>query len=186
MGYSSSFNKSDLGLQKIGCLKSYRGFLFGTLDDNACSLKEHLGDATKMNDILVDQSDEGLEMLPGASSYTYNGNWKLQTENGVDGFHLEAIHGNYVATIMNRQKLQGVKDKVKQVDVATIASGKSKLASGYYDFGHEHCMSWSEADERGAAHKPLHVSGRKGMVIAYILAFSFNMFCCPKRYPKTY
>ena len=160
VGYSDHFSKDDLGLQPIGHIESYRGFVFGTLDDDACTLQEHLGDSTHMIDMLVDQSDEGLEVVPGATSYTYNGNWKLQAENGVDGFHLEAIHGNYVMTIVNRQKIQGAKDKVKPVDVAAIASGKSKLANGYYDFGHGHVVLWAEADGAGTAHRPLHISGR--------------------------
>lgn len=33
-----------------------------------------------MIDLMVDQSPEGLEVLRGASTYVYDGNWKLQTE----------------------------------------------------------------------------------------------------------
>ena len=38
--------------------------------------------------MIVDQSPEGLEVLRGASTYTYDGNWKLQAENGADGYHV--------------------------------------------------------------------------------------------------
>jgi len=27
-----------------------------------------------------------MEVLNGASTYVYDGNWKLQTENGADGY----------------------------------------------------------------------------------------------------
>jgi benzoate/toluate 1,2-dioxygenase alpha subunit len=37
---------------------------------------------------MVDQSAEGLEVLKGASTYTYDGNWKVQAENGADGYHV--------------------------------------------------------------------------------------------------
>ena len=48
-------------------------------------LDDHLGDTRLIIDMLVDQSPEGLEVLRGASTYTYDGNWKVQAENGADG-----------------------------------------------------------------------------------------------------
>ena len=158
VGYSDDFTKDDLGLQKIGNIESYRGFVFGVLDDNACTLKEHLGETTHMIDMLVDQSDDGLEIIPGATSYTYDGNWKLQAENGVDGYHLESIHGNYVMTIANRKKLQGEQDKVKPVDVGALAGGTTPLPAGYYDLGNGHVALWAKFPS--AADRPLHVGGR--------------------------
>lgn len=158
VGYSECFTKDDLGLQKIGNIGNYRGFIFGVIDDDACSLEEYLAEAKHALDLLADQSDEGLEILPGATSYTYNGNWKLQAENGVDGYHLEAIHGNYVMTIANRKKIQAEKDPVKPVDVGAIASGTSELPGGYFDLGQGHVMLWAEFPS--AADRPLHVGGR--------------------------
>ena len=40
--------------------------------------------------MIVDQSPEGLEVLRGSSTYTYDGNWKVQAENGADGYHVSA------------------------------------------------------------------------------------------------
>ena len=66
------------------------------------SLEEHLGDTTKVIDMLVDQSPDGLEVLRGSSTYTYDGNWKVQAENGADGYHVTATHWNYAATTSRR------------------------------------------------------------------------------------
>ena len=52
--------------------------------------------------MVVDESPEGLEVLRGSSSYIYEGNWKLQAENGADGYHVCAIHWNYAATQARR------------------------------------------------------------------------------------
>ena len=52
--------------------------------------------------MLVDQSPEGLEVLGGSSTYTYDGNWKVQAENGADGYHVTATHWNYAATTSRR------------------------------------------------------------------------------------
>jgi len=158
VGYSDSFSKDDLGLQKIGNIESYRGFVFGVIDDNACTLKEYLRDATHMIDLMVDQSEEGLEIIPGATTYTYDGNWKLQAENGVDGYHLEAIHGNYVMTIMNRAKLQGANDKVKPVEVGKMAGGTTEKPAGYFSYGNGHVTLYGELPN--PTDRPLHLGGR--------------------------
>ncbi|AFT66539.1 MULTISPECIES: Rieske 2Fe-2S domain-containing protein [Cycloclasticus] len=159
VGYSESFDKDNLGLQTIGDIESYRGFVFGVLDDNACSLKEFLGEATHSIDLLVDQAEGGLEVLPGITTYTYNGNWKLQAENGVDGYHLEAIHGNYVMTLANRKKIQAENDAVKAADVGAMSTGSTgELPGGYYHFGNGHVMLWGKFPS--AQDRPLYVGGQ--------------------------
>ncbi len=163
VGYSDAFSKDELGLQKIGDIGSYRGFVFGVLDDNACTLDEYLRDAKQMIDLLVDQSEEGLEILPGATTYTYDGNWKLQAENGVDGYHLEAIHGNYVMTIANRAKLKKDADKVKSVAVGELASGTTEMPAGYFSYGNGHVTLYGELPN--PQDRPLHVGGRMPDII---------------------
>ena len=163
VGYSDAFSKDELGLQKIGNIGSYRGFVFGVLDDNACTLDEYLRDAKQMIDLLVDQSEEGLEILPGATTYTYDGNWKLQAENGVDGYHLEAIHGNYVMTIANRAKLKKDADKVKSVAVGELASGTTEMPAGYFSYGNGHVTLYGELPN--PQDRPLHVGGRMPDII---------------------
>src|ERR1700741_4981588 len=75
-------------LTKVARFGSYRGFLFGSLNPDVLPLEEYLGDSTKVIDLLVDQSPEGLEVLRGTSTYTLHGNWKVQIENGADGYHV--------------------------------------------------------------------------------------------------
>ncbi len=58
----------------------------------------------KIIDLIVDQSPDGLEVLRGSSTYIYDGNWKLQTENGADGYHVSAVHWNYAATTSRRKE----------------------------------------------------------------------------------
>ncbi len=72
-GYPDTFNvDGSHDLTHIAKFDSYRGFLFGSLNADVLPLEEHLGDATKVIDMLVDQSPEGLEVLRGASTYTYD------------------------------------------------------------------------------------------------------------------
>ena len=118
--------------------ESYRGFLFGSLNPDVLPLREHLGEAAKIIDMIVDQSPEGLEVLRGSSTYVYDGNWKLQTENGADGYHVSAVHWNYAATTSRRKEAE-------QVDTtrAMSAGGWAKQGGGFYSFENGHLLLWT-------------------------------------------
>ena len=108
-GYPEQFNKDGShDMPKVPRFESYRGFLFGSLNPDVLPLQEHLGETTKMIDMMVDASPEGLEVLKGASTYTYDGNWKVQAENGADGYHVAATHWNYAATTARRSTGESV------------------------------------------------------------------------------
>ena len=138
-GYPDAFNKGGShNLTKIARFESYRGFLFGSLNPNVVPLKDHLGEAAKIIDMIVDQSPEGLEVLRGSSTYVYDGNWKLQTENGADGYHVTAVHWNYAATTGRRKEAEQV-DNVR----AMSAGGWAKQGGGFYSFENGHLLLWT-------------------------------------------
>ena len=139
-GYPEQFNTDGShDLTKVAKFENYRGFLFGSLSEDVQPLKDYLGDACKMIDMIVDQADEGLEVLRGASTYTYDGNWKLQAENGADGYHVSAVHWNYVATTAHRTD-DGKEDDIK----ATDASKWAKQRGGFHAYENGHILLWTE------------------------------------------
>lgn len=139
-GYPETFNKEGShDLTKVARFESYRGFLFGSLKADVLPLEEHLGDATKVIDSIVDQSPEGLEVLRGSSTYTYDGNWKVQAENGADGYHVTAVHWNYAATTARRTAGDSA-NTTKAMD-----AGKwGKVKGGFYSYDHGHLLLWQE------------------------------------------
>src|SRR6201981_1806056 len=138
-GYPATFNKNGShDLTKVARFDSYRGFLFGSLNGDVKPLKEHLGEATKIIDMIVDQSPNGLEVLRGSSSYIYDGNWKLQTENGADGYHVSAVHWNYAATTARRKDTH-TGDHIR----AMSAGGWAKQGGGFYSFDNGHLLLWT-------------------------------------------
>ncbi|MFF7601930.1 benzoate 1,2-dioxygenase large subunit [Streptomyces mirabilis] len=139
-GYPEQFNTDGShDLTKVARFESYRGFLFGSLNADVKPLTDHLGDAATVIDMIVDQSPEGLEVLRGSSTYTYDGNWKLQTENGADGYHVSATHWNYAATQARRTAGESSND-TKTMD----AGGWSKQRGGFYSFEHGHLLLWTK------------------------------------------
>lgn len=137
-GYPEDFNKDgshDLRRVKLG---NYRGFLCGSLNHDVPEIEEYLGETTKLIDLIVDQSDEGVEVLRGSSTYTFDGNWKLQAENGADGYHVSSLHWNYVQTTSRRGQ-EGKEDKIKAND----ASKWDQQRGGFYAFDHGHILLWN-------------------------------------------
>ena len=136
--YPENFNKDGShDLRRVPKFESYRGFLFGSLNPDVPSLEEHLGDTTTVIDMLVDQSPEGLEVLRGSSTYVYDGNWKLQTENGADGYHVSSTHWNYAATTSRRTSGEST-NETRAMDAGTWG----KQGGGYYSFPHGHMLLW--------------------------------------------
>lgn len=123
-------------LKHLPRFENYRGFLFGSLSDDVVPLTEHLGETTKIIDNIVDQAPEGLEVLRGTSTYTFDGNWKLGAENGADGYHVSSVHWNYTSTMERRNYDKG---GTRAVD----ANGWSKSMGGFYSYENGHMMLWT-------------------------------------------
>jgi benzoate/toluate 1,2-dioxygenase subunit alpha len=138
--YPESFDRLDHGLVPIPRLENYRGFLFGSLSPAADDLATYLGEARMFIDMLVDQAPQGLEVVRGSTDYTYNGNWKLQTENGVDGYHFDIVHRTFVGVIQRR--VAAKTDAVRAVDVGRLE--KPGIGSGCYDLGNGHALLWTD------------------------------------------
>lgn len=138
-GYPDGFEKKALGLRRLA-VANYKGFIFVTLNEEAEPLEDYLADAKVFIDILVEQSPSGLEVLKGSSTYTFNGNWKLQAENGVDGYHVAATHANYVQTLKNRASSTTKGQKTKAMNVGDLPNARG----GYYDLKNGHTLIWSD------------------------------------------
>ncbi len=138
--YPALFESQDHGLSRIPRLTNYRGFVFASLNPNVPELDEHLGAARTAIDMLADQAPEGLEVLRGSADYTFAGNWKLQVENGVDGYHFDVVHRSFLGVIQRRAAAQH--DAVKALDVQQLEA--STLATGSYDLGHGHSLLWTD------------------------------------------
>lgn len=138
-GYPASFDKSRLGLRPVPRFESYRGFYFGCFDEHIEPLADYLGDARTFIDLLVDQGPNGIEVLKGAATYSFRGNWKLQAENGIDGYHPTTVHKNFADT--QRQRLRANAGSGAPKTLELIPTGPTGNA-GYFDFGNGHGVMW--------------------------------------------
>jgi len=91
-GYPDDFDRSAYGLVPVSRMANYRGLIFISLSEVGPTFDEYLAPARKYVDAWLGRSPvEQIEVLLPPHRYEYPGNWKLQAENGYDGYH-----GNYV------------------------------------------------------------------------------------------
>ena len=94
--YGPNFDRSELSLKEPPRVESYRGFYFVSFNPHVEDLVTYLAGARDYLDMIVDQSEEGMRVVPGSNRYTMKANWKLLAENSLDGYHLVPTHKTYV------------------------------------------------------------------------------------------
>ena len=95
--YDPDFNRDgDANLVHVPRFEVYRDFAFICFDPSALTLREYLAGAADYLDILADQSDVGMTIIGGTQEYSIAANWKLLTENSIDGYHAATTHATYL------------------------------------------------------------------------------------------
>ncbi|MGZ5939974.1 MAG: aromatic ring-hydroxylating oxygenase subunit alpha, partial [Rhizomicrobium sp.] len=82
-------------LTAVPRLENYRGLYFLNFDRNAMSLSDYLADAKAYLDVVMDQTETGMEIVGGTQEYSIRANWKLLVENSFDGYHAATTHSTY-------------------------------------------------------------------------------------------
>jgi benzoate/toluate 1,2-dioxygenase subunit alpha len=144
--YTPAFDGQSHDLARLPAFADYKGFLFGSLVPTM-PLEEHLGDAATLLDLVADQSEDGMELIPGAVTFTYDGNWKLQLENCSDAYHFTSAHPSYIRLLELRKE---------KPDEATIGSVWAEnpawseeaegIQGGSYSFPGGHVLNWGRMD----------------------------------------
>ena len=76
--------------------ESYRDFHFIWFDPGIESLSDYLGPVREYLDVICDQAEAGMTMVGGTQEYSIRANWKLLTENSIDGYHALTTHATYL------------------------------------------------------------------------------------------
>ena len=182
--YAEAFQAREHNLQKVARFDSYRGLLFASLAADVPALDEYLGEAKRGIDLVVDQSPQGIELVPGAVSFTYNGNWKFQLENSSDVYHFVSTHTSYVEVLDKRRKARAgaVAAKSAAGSVYEDMGAYTAARRGSFTFAHGHVLMWGE--NPGAAVRPLYpalpeIEARVGPVMAKWMMYVRNLTLFP-------
>lgn len=88
--YGERLDKDELGLAPVAKVESYAGFVFGCFDPDAPPLSEYLGDLTWYMDSFTARA--GVELLGPPVKSVMHCNWKVPSENFLDGYHVGWTH----------------------------------------------------------------------------------------------
>ena len=134
--YPPGFAEENHDLAPVARFAGYKGFLFASLSTDVPPLEEHLGESRAFLDLVADQSPRGLELIAGTITYTFEGNWKLQFENGLDFYHFASTHASYVEVSKQRQQRHGIEAGPRWSEAETSDQGT-------FNFGRGHAVMWS-------------------------------------------
>lgn len=144
--YSEAFDRDSHDLAALARLGDYRGFLFGSLAAEVPSLDDYLGEARTLLDLIVDQSAEGLELVPGAVTFTYEANWKLQLENCSDQYHFSSVHPSYLKLLDHRAETQWMGATRNMWDPNRRRDAHGEATGGSFNFANGHVLNWRMPD----------------------------------------
>lgn len=134
--YGDNFDKSRLNLRRPPRVDEYRGFVFASMSETGLSLLEHIsGPAREQLDYFCDLSPEGEVLVQcGATKLAYDGNWKLQMENTIDGYHPNFTHQSFFSSI---ERITGSKPGIFKGDslseVRDLGMGHTNIDTRAYN-----------------------------------------------------
>ena len=121
-GYGPDFDKSEFDLKEVR-VESYKGFIFGTLNQEASDLIDYLGNARPLLDQWIEHngSPDQLIVRNNAHRMILNGNWKFVYDNAGDGYHVAFSHRSLLA--IDQRYEQGTDNADKGKDMVYFKNG---------------------------------------------------------------
>lgn len=103
-GYGDDLGElKSRGLQRVAHLASHRGFVFAHAGEPQRSLAEQLAPVDSyLERFNASVPGEHVQLAEPPYRYTYDGNWKYQLENAVDGYHPALVHLSFMKVMGRR------------------------------------------------------------------------------------
>lgn len=141
--HAPAFDDLSHDLARLPAFAEHKGFLFGSVVADAPPLSAHLGEAARLLDLIVEESPQGIELVPGSVSFTYRGNWKLQLENASDAYHFTSTHPSYFKVLERRAAHpDGQTARSVWENDQPWSEGAAGVQGGSYSFDHGHVLNW--------------------------------------------
>jgi p-cumate 2,3-dioxygenase alpha subunit len=95
-GYGPAFDKQEMGLKSPPRITNYRGLVFLSFDPNIEDFVTYVANAKEQLDLIMDQSEAGMEVVGGTHLYSSHANWKMLVENSLESYHVAPLHKSYI------------------------------------------------------------------------------------------
>jgi benzoate/toluate 1,2-dioxygenase subunit alpha len=126
----ADLDRSKMGLPAASLVDSYRGFVFASFNPDVPPLRTHLHDVLPYIDAFVEHArGYELQVSPDANEALYNGNWKMQLENNVDGYHLSFTHQSLFSVLQRRtgRRSRYIDGRAEGATTETFANGHAVM-----------------------------------------------------------
>ena len=95
--YRDNLDRSKWGLAKAAQVDSYNGFYFATMDPDAPSLYDYLGEVGRVG-LSIPVAHGDVVALEGVQKNVIDCNWKISVDNLFDWYHVMYSHASANAT----------------------------------------------------------------------------------------
>lgn len=130
-GYGSSIQELRArGLERVEHVESRFGFVFAHAGTPDRTIDEHLAPAAPyLERFNASVPGQGVVLAHPPYRYRYDGNWKFQIENAVDGYHPSIVHLSFMKVVGRRTGEQSnpYKSDDGPVRVRALANGHMVL-----------------------------------------------------------
>lgn len=135
-GYGENFDqvRARTAMSQVANVATYRGFIFCSVNAPAQPFEEYIAPVRAAIDQLCDLSPEGEVVLSaGWLRHRTRCNWKVITENEVDGYHVRFVHRSLFTATSTRQS------ETKPDATVVLGNGHNALSFSetYRHSGHE-------------------------------------------------
>jgi phenylpropionate dioxygenase-like ring-hydroxylating dioxygenase large terminal subunit len=160
--YGEDFRREEMGLVKVPRMAQYRGLVFGSLSPAGITLEEHLGLTREQIDLFAGFSEaDEMVVNSGVHKYSYQGNWKLQIENSLDGYHAVTVHESFLDVLTQRAaRRQAAADFKAQYSGGRFAVTRS-LGGGHVMLDYSNRMYDAVNNDSIPEVRPTNESGRE-------------------------
>lgn len=121
--YRGKLDRDQWGLAKASKVESYKGFYFATLDPQAPSLHDFLGEVGRIG---IDQMSTHGELvaIDGIQKNIIDCNWKIAVDNLYDWYHVNVSHGSAMRVgFVNASVMQPMQQMVMLGEYGHAISG---------------------------------------------------------------
>lgn len=92
--FPAAFMGQENDLVAVPRVESYAGLIFACFDSGVVPLPDFLGGVREYIDLWYERRAQGEITVSDAHRYSYQGNWKYQMENAMDGYHPGVVHAS--------------------------------------------------------------------------------------------
>ena len=156
-GYEGTeFDQSEAshGMQPVGAVENYRGFVFARLAPDGIDFAEYFGNSLSSLDNMVDRAPEGrLEVVGSPLRYMHKCNWKMLVENQTDTCHPMVAHESSAGTALD---IWNKMDKPEGTPTPPAMEIIAPFMSPYEFFENMGIRTWPNGHGHTGVHHSIH------------------------------